>query len=199
LPLSMRRRRTSSFVIPAAMDDGCASMVVERAYRIPPPVGGGAPMASPVSSPTFLWRVGDGNGQAAALVLQLAQGDTGRHPVARFGRSPPCPRSDPLGGPQVGESELELAVVDLLGADLADFLILEGRSRVSAALHRLEAVEGRTGHTASGRTVYQKAGATEAVKCLELGQDGHLVKLDALVELIRRQLHPRRPCAGTLA
>src|ERR1700742_427150 len=184
--------------IPASMDDGCASIVVERAYTKPPSsLGGGAPAAPPVSLTTFLRRISRGNGQAAALVLQLAQGDTGRHPIARFGRSPL--RSDQLGRPQMGESELELAVVELLGADLADLLILEGRSRVSAALHRLEAVEGRTGHAASGCTVYQQAGAAEAVKCLELGQDGHLVKLDALVELIRRQLHPRGPCAGTIA
>src|SRR6202000_1943254 len=107
------------------------------------------------------WRVGDGNGQAAALVLQLAQGDTGRHPVARFGRSPPCPRSDQLGCPQMGESELELAVVELLGADLADLLILEGRSRVSAVPHRLEALDGFCSasllvNRASGRSVSKR-------------------------------------------
>src|ERR1700761_9625913 len=101
--------------IPASMDDGCASIVVERAYTKPPSsLGGGAPAAPPVPLTPSLRRISRGNGQAAALVLQLAQGDTGRHPIARFGRSPPCPRSDQLGCPQMGESELELAVVELL-------------------------------------------------------------------------------------
>jgi len=98
-------------------------------------------VAPPVPLTTFLWRIGYGNGQAAALVLQSAQGDTGRHPVARFGRSPPKPRSDQLGCPEVGESELELAVVDLVGARLGSLRVLEGRRLLSVAIHRLKAVE----------------------------------------------------------
>ena len=98
-------------------------------------------MAPPVPLTTFLWRIGYGNGQAAALVLQSAQGDTGRHPVARFGRSPPEPRSDQLGCPQMGEPELELAVVELLGARFGCLRVLEGRCLLSVAIHRLEAVE----------------------------------------------------------
>src|ERR1700742_949955 len=79
--------------IPASIDDGCASIVVERADTKPPSsLGGGATAAPPVSLSTFLRRISRGNGQGSALVLQLAQGDTGRHPIARFGRSPPSIR-----------------------------------------------------------------------------------------------------------
>src|ERR1700738_62799 len=82
--------------IPASMDDGCASIVVERAYTRPtPPRSEAAPR--------------------------------GRHRAHRCARSPPKPRSDQLGCPEMGESELELAVVELVGARLGSLRVLEGR------------------------------------------------------------------------
>src|SRR6201988_1698066 len=93
--------------IPASMDDGCASIVVERAYTGPSLLGGSAPVAPPVPLTTFLRWISDDNGQGRCLRSQLAQGDPGRYPVARFGRLPPQPRSDQLGFPQMGEPEFE--------------------------------------------------------------------------------------------
>ena len=99
-------------------------------------------MAPPVSLTTFLWRIAYGNGQSRCLCSGLAQGSIGRYPVARFGRSPPKPRSDQFGRAEMGEPELELAVIELVRARFPDLFVLEGRSLVSATFHRLEAVEG---------------------------------------------------------
>src|ERR1700742_2532348 len=100
--------------IPASIDDGCASIVVERAYTKPPSsLGGGAPAAPPVPLTTFLRRISRGNGQAAALFFSWhKQIPADTQSLGSAGR--PL-RSDQLGRPQMGESELELAVVELLG------------------------------------------------------------------------------------
>jgi hypothetical protein len=50
----------------------------------------------------------------------------------------------------MGEPELELAVVELVGSRFPFLCFLDGRSLLPAAFHRREAVEGRTGHGASG-------------------------------------------------
>src|ERR1700739_1497753 len=52
---------------PAATDDGCAWIVVERVYTIHPfPSRGSAPVAPPVPRTTFLPRIGHSNGLAKA-------------------------------------------------------------------------------------------------------------------------------------
>src|ERR1700759_1017029 len=189
--------------IPASMDDGCASIVVERAYTElsflePTRLDGSAPAAPPVPPTTFLRWIRHDNGRSRCVCSGLAQRSTGRQPIARFCRSAPQPRSDQLGCPQMGQPELELAFVEFVGARFPRLLLLEGRYPLPAALHGLEAVEGCTGHGAPGCTIYQQARAAEAIECLEVGQHGRLIEFDALIESIWRQLHPRRPSAGAL-
>ena len=95
--------------IPASMDDGCASIVVERAYARPPlfarkrqrkrqrfhqpPSSGGLPMAM---------------GSAAALVRHWQarhwQRSTGRHPIVRVGRSTPFQSIRPARVPADGRA-----------------------------------------------------------------------------------------------
>src|ERR1700753_4147480 len=67
---------------PASMDDGCASIVVERAYTRPPFLGGSATVAPPAPLTTFLWRISHGNGE-----IHGGRGNTGRQPIVWFGRS----------------------------------------------------------------------------------------------------------------
>src|SRR5277367_1142520 len=149
-------------------------MVVERAYMIKPSLlGGSAPSAPPVL-PTP-----SSDGLSVAMGLRRSQ-------------------SDQLGHPQMGEPEFELAVVELLGARFGCLRVLERRCLLPVAFHRLEAVEGHAGHGAPGGAIHQQAGAAEPLERLEVGQNGRLVELNALVELVWRQLDPRRPRAGAL-
>ncbi len=107
-------------------------------------------------------------------------------------------RSDQLGCPQMGEPELELAVVELLGARFALFAFLR-----AVACSLLRFIASRLSNDALD-TARPDARSTSRLalqnpsSALELGQDGRLVKLDALVELIWRQLDPGRPRAGAL-
>ena len=98
----------------------------------------------------------------------------------------------------MGERELERAVVEFLGARFLCLRVLEGRCLLPVPFQRLEAVEGRAGYAASGCAVHQQAGAAEPLKVFEIGQDGRLVELDALVNLIWRDLEPRRPRTGAV-
>jgi hypothetical protein len=96
-------------------------------------------VALPVPLTTFLRRISRGNGQAAALVLQWHKDI--RADTQSLGSAGSPLRSDQLGCPQMGEPELELAVVELLGARFGCLRVLEGRCLLSVAIHRLEAVE----------------------------------------------------------
>jgi hypothetical protein len=99
-------------------------------------------------------------------------------------------RSGHLGHTQVGERQLEVALVEHL---CSYFLAARGSDPVqlvSVPVPRFDAVEGRRGHGTTGRAVDQQAGTAKSLELLECGQESHLVEIDAPVDLVRADLDP---------